>query len=457
MDERDVVGPDAAPQPPAGFWDRADVRAAISRQDFGWLLRAYRTSVNPPMPQLTLCTLMDIGQSHLSRLESGKKGTSLARMQAWLDLIHMPERLRWVRAPYVREASPATTNRRNLTTHEPPPDRGDDVDRRDALKLAGAALVSGPWNRISDALDHHRAPDEMTIQLIEDKTTGFFRQEETTTARTMHASLLEHGKVIARLLANTHRENDRRRLLSAAGETEALTGWLAYDLDRFTEAQDRYRSALKFADEAGDGPLTACVLNYVSYLFASQDAPDKAVQILADAGQFVRGSAATTQTWVAARQAEEAAKIGDRITAERAIERAVTAFDYARPHHERSWTAFFGANRLGSLTVSTYGRLSHPQTDALAQSLLREISPTETKVRALVVADLALSAARGSDVDRADELATAALPLAIRHEASLALDRLWELTETLPQSNGKGSAGALRQRVTNELLAANQS
>jgi tetratricopeptide (TPR) repeat protein len=181
--------------------------------------------------------------------------------------------------------------------------------------------------------------------------------EETTPARTILASLTEHSRTLQRLLEATTHDQDRQRLLSAAGETEALAGWLAFDLSRPREALARYRQALTMASEAGDGPLTACTLNYWSYLLASQDKSGEAVTLLADAGNHVRGSAATTQAWVSARQAEEAARVGDSETAERALERAFTAYDYARPHSERSWTSFFGASRLGSLAVSSYGRL----------------------------------------------------------------------------------------------------
>ncbi|TDC92462.1 hypothetical protein E1161_13245 [Saccharopolyspora aridisoli] len=170
----------------------------------------------------------------------------------------------------------------------------------------------------------------------------------------------------------------------------------------------------------------------------------------------MRGSAPTTQAWVAARQAEEAARIGATSTVERALERAFTAYDYARPHHERSWTSFFGASRLGSLAVSSYGRLGHRETDSLAGSLLKSLSPSETKVRALVVSDLALSAAANADYDRADGLARQALPMAVRYEASLAQDRLWELTETLPQPGGRGIANDLRQRITSGLAGKRQ-
>lgn len=240
-------------------------------------------------------------------------------------------------------------------------------------------------------------------------------------------------------------------------EAEALAGWLTFDLSQPREAVSRYKHALKLAAEAGDGPLTACTLNYWSYLLASQDKSAEAVEVLGKAGEYVRGSAATTQAWVSARQAEEAARVGDDGTAERALERAFTAYDYAPPQHERSWTSFFGASRLGSLAVSSYGRLGHSETDSLASSLLSALSPTETKVRALVVSDLALSAATRSDIDRADALAREAFPLAVRTEASLAQDRLLELTEVLPQGNGRDTADALRQQITSALLGSSQA
>lgn len=230
------------------------------------------------------------------------------------------------------------------------------MQRRDVLKLAGAAAMSAaPWQRLANTLEHGYAPDAAAISLVEDRTTEFFHLEETTPSRTILASLTEHGATLRQLLEATTREQDRRRLLSAAGEAEALAGWLTFDLSQPREAVSRYKHALKLAEEAGDGPLTACTLNYWSYLLASQDKSAEAVEVLGKAVEYVRGSAATTQAWVSARQAEEAARVGDDGTAERALERAFTAYEYARPHHERSWTSFFGASRLGSLAVSSYG------------------------------------------------------------------------------------------------------
>lgn len=455
------VPPGEAEQPPAppdGFWKREDVRAAIAEQHFGRLVRLYRFAFAPPINQAAMSEWLGIGQSQVSRIERDRPPTDLVKLRQWARLLHVPQSVLWFQsADDASDASQTSARPSNLAPYRHD-DRGDDdVDRRDVFKLASAAIMSAaPWQRLADTIEYGLAPDARTIDLMQDRTTEFFHLEETTPSRTILASLVEHGETLRGLLAVTSNDQDRRRLLSAAGETEALAGWLEFDLSKPREALKRYKVALKMAEQAGDGPLIACTLNYWSYLLASQDKSDEAVNILARAGEHVRGSAPTTQAWVAARQAEEAARIGDLTTVERALERAFTAYDYARPHHERPWTSFFGASRLGSLAVSSYGRLGHRDTDSLAGSLLKSLSPSETKVRALVVSDLALSAATKADYDRADALTSQALPLAVRYEASLAQDRLWELTEKLPQDPGRGITGNLRQRITSGLAANRQ-
>src|SRR5690606_16122038 len=141
---------------------------------------------------------------------------------------------------------------------------------------------------------------------------------------------------------------------------------------------------------------------YWSYLLSAKGDTPGAVRLLDDAAGRVRGSAAATQSWIAARRAEEYAALGDETAALRALSEAMTVFDYADSTEQRPWTCFFTPSRLGSLAVSTYGRLSHRDTDDVASSLLTSLAPTETKVKALILADLAVSAARESDYDRVE-------------------------------------------------------
>ncbi|MFE0021889.1 hypothetical protein [Amycolatopsis sp. NPDC059021] len=342
------------------------------------------------------------------------------------------------------------------------------MHRRDVLKIAGAAIVTtssgllsdapgkrlsddSPWMRLSDTMAGKRPADAPTTAMAEKKTRDYFHAEETTPARELIAELRDHHQGLKRMIATANNESLHRRLTSAAGETAALAGWLLFDLARTDEAVKVYENAISAAREAGDPALEACVLGYWSYLAASDDDSPGAVRMLVDASQRVRGADPSTQAWILARLAEEEAAVGNASAALRAMDQAAVVFDYATSE-SRPWTSFFGPNRFGSLAVSTYGRVAHRETDQLASTLLSSLAPTENKVRALVLADLAQSAVRGGNFDRVEELTAKAAPLATKTEATLAVDKLWEVVEMLPDH---GSAGRTRQQLASRLAASN--
>ncbi len=354
----------------------------------------------------------------------------------------------WFAALHTADESNTTTREVNL----------EDVHRRDMLKLSGTAVMASsgilsdaPWQRLAESLAGRRPADAATVGMIENRTADFFRSEETLPARQLVTSLRTHYQALCDLITTTTDDSLRRRLLTSVGETEALAGWTLFDLQRPRDAVRLYRNALESAREAGDNPLAACVLGYWSYLLSNQGDTPSAVRMLTEATDQVRGSA-TTQAWISARQAEEQAALGDNAGALTSLDRAMTVFDYATPGNERPWTCFFTPSRLGSLAVSTYGRMAHPETDQAAATLLESLPPSENKVKALVLADLATSAARGGDYDRVQSLSRQSAHIAVRTEASLAIDRLWDLVEILPNS-GTGTAGQTRHNLTEQLLS----
>jgi hypothetical protein len=163
-----------------------------------------------------------------------------------------------------------------------------------------------------------------------------------------------------------------------------------------------------------------------------------AVRLLQQAREYVPGSSApATRSWLSAREAEELARLGDETGALRAVERALTAFDFSRPWSERPWTAFFGASRFGSMTVSAYTTLHHREATAAADSLLTSLSPMENKVRAIVLSDLTINAAQTNDYDQATVLVSEAVELTTRTETTLARQRLLALAATLPRRTTK--------------------
>ena len=448
------------PRPPVEFWDRDDVRAALAAQHIGRLITAYRRGLDPVITQSQMAAWLGVGQSQVSRIEhSAHPCRDLDKLTRWAAAMHVPHDLLWFRpTEQAGEASTVVTSAPTLDSGDT--DEGSDVDRRNLLRLAGAAVVTAgsellndaPWQRLADAVRRQRPADRVTVNLLEERTADFFRTEETTPARHLLTPLAAHLRTLRTLITHTTDDELRQRLLISVGESEAMAGWFLFDLQRPTEAISRWRVALELARETGDGPLTSCVLGYWSYATSNRGDRAQSLRLLDEAMHHVRGSAPTTQAWIAARAAEEHAALGDESKALRSLERAFTAYDYARPTTERAWTAFFTAGRLGSLTVASYGRLRHPETDTAARSLFSTVSPTETKVRAIVLAELAATAARHGDYDRADELSRLALPLAARTETSLAVDRLWDMVETLSTSDDTVAIG-LRERLTEALVS----
>lgn len=283
---------DEPPVTSAEFWQLPAVADALTAQHFGRFFRAYRTAHEPHVTQAELGRWLGMTQAQVSRLERAKESPSdLRKLQRWASVLRVPPDLLWF-APHAPDESDDTTEIATL----------EDVRRRDMLRLTGAAVVAtsgvlndAPWQRLADSLSGNRAADPSTVTMIESRTAGFFRSEETLPARQLVLSLKAHHNALRDLINKTSNESLRRRLITAAGETQALTGWTLFDLQRPRDAVRLYEDALVTAEEAGDNALAACVLGYWSYLLSAQGDGKGAVKMLDDASGRIRGAAAATQ------------------------------------------------------------------------------------------------------------------------------------------------------------------
>ena len=448
-----------APVLPAEFWEQPQIRSALLSRHFGCFLRTYRTSQSPHVKQTQLARWLGITQGQLSRIErSATPICDLAKLDTWAQRLHIPPDQLWFSpsASAARNADAPAPQR--ATVEASPHSEASDMRRRDLLKAASvtaAGLLSDtPWQRLIDSVNKGRPVDTATVQLMQDRTADLFHTEESVPARQLLEAFAQHRTTLETLLANARIESIRRNLAVAMGETDVLTGWILFDLGRGSEAADAWRSTLKIAKETGDRALAACALGYWSYLASSRNDTAPSVRLLQQARDCVPGSSApATRSWLSAREAEELARLGDESGTLRAVERALTAYDFARPRSERPWTAFFGASRLGSMIVSAYTTLRHRDATAAANSLLTSLSPMENKVRAIVLSDLTINAARTNDYDRATALVSDAIELTTRTETTLARQRLLALAATLPlvPTSKAGSVGVLREQIVSTL------
>jgi len=317
------------------------------------------------------------------------------------------------------------------------PDTLEDVKRRTALVLPALSLlaVAGrpagrpaePWSRLSFVLEHPGQLDDRTMEELEWFTTELFRREEHLPSRQLAAHLSVQIDRLERLVGQAPASYERR-LLMTLGEALALAGWVAWDSKETERAARLYAKAQNAATQAGDGPLFACVLAYRSYEAEAADDAPRSRQLLVEAQQFVRSEhSAGTRAWLAAREAEVDAALSEETPALRALDRAMTAYDYARPNRERSWTGFFTPSRLGSMAVTTYSRLDHPELDTTADSVVTSLPAVDVKIKAVILADLANAAIQRGRHERGAELGHQALDLTITHEASLGTQRLRDL------------------------------
>jgi tetratricopeptide (TPR) repeat protein len=450
-----------APVHPADFWEHPQLRAAARERHFGRLLRAYRLVQTPPVQQTQLAGWLGITQGQLSRLERASTPVrDLTKLDHWSRVLHIPTHLLWFELSLDPSETPTAPPPR-ATVEEP--DRDEDKDeavrRRNLLKVPGVAAAAGsglladaPWQRLMDAVDKRRPVDATTVQLMQDRTADLHDTEHAVPPRDVFDTLTNHRATLTTLLGNARTDATRHPLKVMIGETESLIGWLHFDLGQANEAMDAWRETLKIAKETGDRAVAARALGSWSYVASARNDIAPAVRLLRQAEECVPGnSAPATRSWIAARAAEELARLGDDTAALRALERAFTAFDFARPRTERVWTGFFTANRLGSLTVSTYTTLNHPDATAAADSLLRSLSPTGNKARAIALADLMTLAVRTKDFDRANALVEKAVDVTARTGTRIAQQRLLTLASTLTTSSNLSATSALRDHIVSTL------
>lgn len=346
--------------------------------------------------------------------------------------------------PEIRKAIGATRRSRSLDDMIDSTESA--VDRRTFLSVAAlaAGAATEPWGRLAAALAG-ASLDSGAVDALLATTEGMFESEEHIPASLMFERLTGHLDTLTALLPGAGLY--RGALAIAAAETAALAGWMSWDMGDHAAAGRYYGVAIQAGEAAGHPPATALALGYASY---STD-PARARVMLESALASVRGPGyATAQSWLAARAAEEAAKTGDREGAVRLLERARTAHDYAPEAGEQAWTRFFRPSRLGSMEVSTYATLGHPELAAAVAETLARLGDDDAKIRCSVLGDSAIGLLAAGDVEQAVAVGERALKATVEDDTTMGRTRLHALADRLP--NGV-EATDLRERIRTVLPA----
>lgn len=443
LNRKDHPVPRPAPEPirlPDAIWHQPATLRLCRDRDANGLLHLARKyggmTTGRAVTNEALAHWTDISPGEISRRLNGHNTSPVLALHRWQHLadgLNMPDHARALigLAPGRVSVEPERAGADTM---------GEDVERREMLRLlavaGGTAVVSGmggsPWDRLAAALrgDDPGSRDELAM-----RTAGLFGLEERVPAAALQPIVASH---LDALSARIRRSTGDRKTVVLAGETAALGGWLAFDLNDPATAQAYYRVALAAADESGDPALRACVLGYMSY--QTQPAGTSPVGLLAQARESASESGTPmSRAWLAARHAEEQVRTGDG-------RGALASLDDARRLHalavsgDRAWTHFFDTARLTGMAAASYVRLGRA-TDAeeCADAAVKALGPANVKRRSLVLVDLASANLARGNVEEACRYASESLASAVHSGHQYGVGRVRELRTAMVRYADSGA------------------
>ena len=345
------------------------------------------------------------------------------------------------------------------------PKAGPELDRRTFLRhaagVAGLAAIpvglaafpditeGEPWERLTRALERPFPLDPALVSDVEALTASLHDLETRMPAAQLIAQVSSHIDRLAELLQGSTTETLRQRLIGTAGDAAVLGAWVAWDMGDRPSAFRLYETAITAAREGEDPALRACILAYGSYGASADGDAQRARALLEHARRCVDGAGfPATYAWIACRQAEETAALGDGSSALRLLDSGLSSFTNADPAGERVWTRFLDTTRVWGFAISTYVRVGDTESALrIAEEALTSLKPSQVKKRALVLAGTAEAHLQHGNLDQGVELATRALNAAVDTEMTWAFESLKRLRPLLRRWNGYPGVHHLDERL----------
>jgi tetratricopeptide (TPR) repeat protein len=331
-----------------------------------------------------------------------------------------------------------------LTFHRPG-GRLEDVDRRQFLgAMAGFVGLAGPgsldpepWERLAYAMSHPKRIDRGTLAQLEQVTIALEQLELQVSPRVLIGPVKGHLNTVADLLAAEPPSGMRAQLLSLAGESAGLVGWLASDQANLATSADYFRTGLEAARDAGDAGLGAYLLGGAACIASHREHPEQRLATLSNQGFGFNQTDGTpdVRSWLATVQAEAYVSLGDEKGCRRALttaREAMSHVDDANEQQPRPRVPFFDETRLAAeegLCLSRLGKAREAQE--LLEASIQRLEPNRVKPRARLLAALGMAYAQQGEVEAASRVASEALHLARMQGVEPNLQDVQELRKQL--------------------------
>jgi transcriptional regulator with XRE-family HTH domain len=196
---------------------------------------------------------------------------------------------------------------------------GDDVERRDFLRVAGTAAVGAflPW-KVWPLPDGRLDLDDLVSI-----TRRFCRLPPTVPSATVLEAMLAHLRILTGLVGSARSEAARARVAAAVNEAAAFAGRLAFDLGDYAAFHRYYRLAVSYAKRAGDDALASYTLGSMSYWSVMGGDDEQALTTMEQAKSLLpKQVPPVVESWFAAFEAGAQSMAGDTSNALAALGRA---------------------------------------------------------------------------------------------------------------------------------------
>src|SRR3989440_3521715 len=327
-------------------------------------------------------------------------------------------------------------------------DGGDDVERRDFLRVAATAAVGAflPWKAWP-------LPDgSLDLDDLVSITGRYCRLPPAVPSSTVLEAMLAHLRILMGLVGSARSEATRARVTAAVNQAAAFAGRLAFDLGDLPAFTRYYRLATSYAKRAGDDTLAAYTLGSMSYWSVMGGDGEQALTTMEQAKSLLpKQVPPVVESWFAVFEASTQSKAGETSEAMAALGRAEEAM--GKDQEPWAWTLPLDFGRLTRHRGFCATRLGLPAVSIPAlRHGLDELGQHQIKWRALALSDLAKSYILTGEIEEACGAAGEAFDAGIQLQSDRVLKRIAQIRSELAPWKDMKAVRELEEKMVTGLL-----
>jgi len=282
------------PEIPPSFWQRSDVRSALTGRDMGALFQLLNEQVK--LSQTRIGTAVDLSQGRVGEVIRGtRRIAGLHVFERIADGLDMPDDARLMLGVSARLA------------HLPASASVSDAHDSELLRQITAA----------------KGIDRTVIRVLQGETDGIRLLDRRMGAPAVAGKLEAHISHLEGSLSYSLRPGNRQGLAAVLADASALAGWQAIDMGRLPRAWTHFERATRAAREADDNCLLAFSAGEQAYVLLDLQQPTEALAMVQTAYEETHAAVPhQIRGWLRAAEAEMAAAAGQEATCRRALDLA---------------------------------------------------------------------------------------------------------------------------------------